>query len=158
MKPNPSAFELYTERRRTHWDEIALRFQRGSRGGRTYHRRLQEIYKNLVPSGQRVLELGCGTGDLLAACEPAHGVGVDFSRNMLREAAQRYPDLEFIHSDVLDHEPETAFDVVILSDLINDTWDVQGTFETAAKAMGPRSRLILNFYSQVCVTQARTVS
>ena len=149
MKSNPNAPEIYTDKRSTHWDEVALRFQRGSPGGRAYHRRLRVIYRNLVPPGQRVLELGCGAGDLLAACEPAHGVGVDFSRNMLREAAQRYPGLEFIHSDVLKFEPSTAFDVVILSDLINDLWDVQGALETAARAMGPRSRLILNFYSRV---------
>lgn len=149
MKTNSHALELYTEKRRTHWDEVALRFRDGSRGGRAYHRRLREIYRNLVPSGQRVLELGCGAGDLLAACEPAHGVGVDFSSNMLREAAQRYPSLEFVHSDVLEYQSNTTFDVVILSDLINDLWDVQGALETAARAMGPRSRLIMNFYSRV---------
>ena len=149
MKSRPSALEHYTEKRRAHWDEVALRFQRGSRGGRSYHRRLREVYRNLVPPGQRVLELGCGTGDLLAACAPAYGVGVDFSDNMLRHAAQKHPELEFIQYDVLEYEPNDTFEVVILSDLINDLWDVQGALETAAKAMGPRSRLILNFYSRV---------
>ncbi len=35
--------------------------------------------KFLIPEGARVLELGCGTGDLLAALKPSFGVGVDFS-------------------------------------------------------------------------------
>src|SRR5688572_18236041 len=33
----------------------------------------------LVPKGVRVLDLGCGTGDLLAALSPSYGVGVDLS-------------------------------------------------------------------------------
>jgi cyclopropane fatty-acyl-phospholipid synthase-like methyltransferase len=34
----------------------------------------------LVPSGQRVLELGCGEGQLLRSLQPSHGVGVDLSQ------------------------------------------------------------------------------
>ena len=30
----------------------------------------------LVPESARVLEIGCGTGDTLAALKPCHGVGV----------------------------------------------------------------------------------
>jgi SAM-dependent methyltransferase len=149
MNSKPYTLELYAEQRRAHWDDVALRFRHGPRGGRTYHRRLREIYRNLVPPGQRVLELGCGTGDLLAACDPALGVGVDFSGEMLRQAAERYPELNFAQCDVLEYEPDGEFDVVIMSDLINDLWDVQGALETAARAMGPRSRLILNLYSRV---------
>ena len=41
----------------------------GSRG--YYRQRLMEIYRFLIPPGMRVLELGCGEGDLLAAVRPA---------------------------------------------------------------------------------------
>ena len=48
----------------------------------------------LVPPGSRVLELGCGIGDLLAALEPSYGVGVDFSERMVEQARGRHPGLE----------------------------------------------------------------
>jgi len=53
-----------------------------------------EKYMNfLVPNGLRVLDLGCGTGRLLASLKPNSGVGVDFSPAMIDEARRDYPDL-----------------------------------------------------------------
>ncbi|MFQ5923503.1 MAG: glycosyltransferase [Anaerolineales bacterium] len=158
MKTTPTTYETYTARRRAHWDAVARKFESGPRAGRSYHRRLGDIYRSLIAPGQRVLELGCGPGDLLAACEPVEGVGVDFSGAMLQQARARHPSLTFVHSDILEYEPDGIFDVVIMSDLVNDIWDVQGAFETASRAMGARSRLILNLYSRVWEPGLRSAS
>src|SRR5215471_12072190 len=58
-----------------------------------FHQEDLRYLKFLIPAGARVLELGCGTGDLLAALEPAFGVGVDFSAEMIREARAAHPQL-----------------------------------------------------------------
>src|SRR5215475_621578 len=58
--------------------------------------------KFLIPEGARVLELGCGAGDLLAALRPSFGVGVDFSAGMMAEARKTHPDLTFVAGDVED--------------------------------------------------------
>jgi hypothetical protein len=42
-----------------------------------------------------------------------------------------------------------AFDVVILSDVVNDLWDVELAFRQLKRATRPGSRLILNFYSRL---------
>src|SRR5262249_43133235 len=60
--------------------------------------------KFLIPEGARVLELGCGTGDLLAALRPSFGVGVDFSEAMVAQARKAHPDLTFLIGDVEDPE------------------------------------------------------
>src|SRR6267378_6648672 len=60
-----------------------------------YYRRLAEVYRYLLPPHSRVLELGCGTGDLLAALEPSLGVGVDFAPELLKQAVQSHPQLRF---------------------------------------------------------------
>ena len=56
-----TAETTYRETRRAHWDGVArsLRTWRGWGGG--YLQRLIEIYRFLIPSGARVLEVGCGT-------------------------------------------------------------------------------------------------
>ncbi len=147
---NDPAGQRYFEARQAHWDGVA-RLRDSWRGlGGAYHRRLAEIYRFLVPPGLRVLELGCGAGDLLAALHPAEGVGVDFSAEMIRRAAQKHPNLTFIQADVHDlsalHGP---FDVIILSDLVNDAWDIQRILQQVRRLSAPHTRIILNYYSRV---------
>ncbi|MEW6568695.1 MAG: glycosyltransferase [Chloroflexota bacterium] len=117
--------------------------------GGAYHRRLAQIYRYLVAPGQRVLEIGCGRGDLLSALNPTFGVGLDFSREMVRRAGRRHPDLHFVLADA--HAPplQGPFDVIILSDLINDLWDVQEVLEQVCRLAAPSSRVILNTYSRL---------
>ena len=130
--------EKYQQTRITHWNKIAAGGQPG--GGAYYHRRLTEIYQFLVVPGQRVLELGCGYGDLLAALNPSIGVGVDFSINMIQRARERHQELRFLQADVHDLSSlNEKFDVVILSDLVNDVWDVQLILEQIARLVTPRT-------------------
>src|SRR5581483_12457338 len=56
----------------------------------------------LVRPGLRVLDLGCGTGDLLASLRPSRGVGVDFSAAMVAQAAAKYPQHEVVVGDIED--------------------------------------------------------
>src|SRR4030088_181707 len=65
----------------------------------------QKFMRFLVPPGKRVLELGCGRGELLSALEPSYGVGVDFSASTLAKANALYPDLPFVFGDA--EEPDT---------------------------------------------------
>ena len=141
------AAERYQSERRTHWDSVARHDE--ASWGSYYHERLAEIYRHLVPRGSRVLELGCSQGDLLAALEPSVGVGVDFSAEMIHRAATRYPRLRWITADAHDVELSETFDVIILSDLVNDLWDVQRVLEHVLSFATPRTRIILNTYSRL---------
>lgn len=138
----------YQRTRQARWDSIARRRDRWQGAGRWYHQRIKEVYRHLVGAGQRVLEIGCGTGDLLAALQPARGVGVDFSAEMIQRGRARYPWLEFVQADA--HAlPDLGgpFDIIIFSDTINDLWDVQQAFEQVHPLCTPSTRLIVNFHN-----------
>lgn len=139
----------YTEKRRAHWDSIALEMSRAAGWGEFYHQRVTRIFRTLVLPGQRIIELGCAYGDLLAALEPSVGIGVDFSSRMIEFASARHPQLQFVHADAHELDVKGTFDVIILSDLVNDLWDVQQVFQTAASLAGPHTRLIINTYSRL---------
>jgi cyclopropane fatty-acyl-phospholipid synthase-like methyltransferase len=47
-----------------------------------FHAQLAEQLKHLIPEGSRVLEVGCGRGDLLRALRPKAGLGIEFSSKM----------------------------------------------------------------------------
>ncbi|SRR6266545_214865 len=143
------AYSNYQQARMAHWDGVALRMDTVAGWGSTYHDRLAEIYQFLVAPGQRVLEIGCGHGDLLAALKPAIGIGIDFSGEMIQRAAQRYPNLRFVHIDAHALYLDEKFDVIILSDLINDVWDVQAVLDRIAPLTTPRTKIIINTYSRL---------
>ena len=143
-----SEYKKYQGVRISHWDKVAekrniLNFSS------YYHKRLQEVMQFIVPSGQRVLEIGCGRGDLLASLQPSYGLGVDFSSEMVNQAKTSYPDLQFIEADAHELNINTEFDFVILSDLLNDLWDVQTVLQKIASFTSPRSRIIINSYSSL---------
>ena len=143
-------FDLYQKVRKKHWAAIAHKMDSWAGWGTAYHERLAEVYRFWVAPGQRVLELGCGTGDLLAALKPSKGVGVDFSQEMIERARKRHPDLMFIEADC--HQLQSLdgpFDAVILSDLIDDIWDVQEVFVQLARLCHDRTHIIVNSYSRV---------
>jgi len=139
----------YNAKRVAHWDAVAARWGKSKGLGKYYHQRLLKIHRFLAPPGLKVLELGCGAGDLLAGLEPAVGIGVDFSPGMIAQARSRHPDLAFVCADASSLELNETFDVIILSDLVNDLWDVQKVLEAVRRHAGPGTRVVLNFYSRV---------
>ena len=147
--PKDPAHTAYTEKHIAQWDTIAQKMDHWTGWGGYYHQRLEDVFKFLIVPGQRVIEIGCAQGDLLAALKPSVGVGVDFSDAMIRRATAKHPDLRFIHADAHDIQLDEKFDVVILSDLVNDLWDVQTVFKRIAKLSTPRTLVIMNFYSRL---------
>jgi SAM-dependent methyltransferase len=139
----------YRRARIAHWDKVSALKRRPGRAGAFYHKLLQRYYRFFIPPGLRVLELGCGQGDLLASLKPSFGVGVDFSGEMIRAATEKHPDLVFVQADTHDVWFQKKFDVIILSDLVNDLWDVQRILERIRNMCHPGTRLILNFYNNL---------
>src|ERR1700710_597289 len=65
-----------------------------------------------------ILEIGCGTGDMLAKIQGNYKMGVDFSPKMIEIAKTRYPNINF---EVMDAENLTInkkFDLIVISNLL----------------------------------------
>jgi SAM-dependent methyltransferase len=139
----------YQRQRIAHWNQVSSKKKNPRRPGIFYHKLLQHYYKFLIPPGLRILEIGCGHGDLLAALKPSFGVGLDFSEEMIRHASKKNSHMHFITADAHDLPIKETFDVIILSDLVNDLWDVQSVFEKLRNISHPGTRFVQNFYNNL---------
>jgi ubiquinone/menaquinone biosynthesis C-methylase UbiE len=118
--------------------------------GRAYHQNLSRIYRAIIPQGLRVLEIGCGEGSLLSAINPSLAVGIDFSEEKIKRAKVLIPDAHFYVMDAHSIDiREQNFDFIILSDLLNDAWDVQKILEEIRPLCTNQTRVVINIYSHL---------
>lgn len=144
-KEEASQYQLH---RKSHWSAICKSASNSC--GRYYRNRLQIAYRHLVPEGSMVLDLGCANGDLLSALNPSIGVGVDFCQEALEKARTAHPQLEFVLADAHDLDlGHRTFDYIIVSELVNDLWDVQAMLAQLQPYCESHTRLIFNFYSHL---------
>jgi SAM-dependent methyltransferase len=142
-------FLLFQRDRRSHWDGVAERFGGRRRAAKYYHQRLEDIFRFLVRPGLRILEVGCGEGDLIAALQPGFGVGIDFSSAMIEVAKRRHDSVFFVQADAHALPMDTTFDVIILSDLLNDVWEVQTVLDEVSRLSSPHTRILINSYNRL---------
>jgi SAM-dependent methyltransferase len=116
-----------------------------------FHESDWDYLKISVPPLSRVLELGCGTGRLLAALRPQFGIGIDLSRNSIKIAQEKYPQLEFRVGDI--QQPQAfddipgPFNFIIISDTIGHLDDFQLVLENIRAVSDENTRVIVTYYS-----------
>ena len=120
---------------------------RWRRRNRAYHKEVLRFCRSVVPEGESVLVLGCGTGDLLAGLKPKRGLGIDFSEAMVRQARKKYADLEFRVGRAECLPEGERFEWIILSDLLGFLPDIQGVFSELWKVVLPGSRVLVTHYN-----------
>lgn len=137
------------ERIGRYFDGLAPERDKWYRRNRYYHNDHLRYFRYLVGSGKRVLELGCGDGRLLAALDPAVGVGIDVSPAMIAQARRHYPSLDFQIADAgdLSSLPAQPFDAIILSDLVGYLDDVQQCLEKLHRFCHAETRIIVSYYN-----------
>ena len=122
------------------------------RRNRAYYADLERLHQLLVAPGMRVLEIGCGLGDLLAQLQPSHGVGVELDPALAAAAQQRHPQLRIVAADAETITPASLgephpFDVILLPNTLNTLQDVQGVLERLEAFCHPRTRLVVSFHN-----------
>src|SRR5256712_13855388 len=132
---------------RERFDRMAADREVWQRKAAYYYQDQQRYFRFLVPEGLRVLEVGCGLGDLLAALKPSRGVGIDLSEAMVKEASRRHPHLEFRAADAESLDLQETFDVVILADVVCQLFDIEETLRRGRRCCSPQKRLIISHYN-----------
>lgn len=146
MSPRKRAIHATSEKyaaERAEWREKAGFFHRED-----------EIYlRFLIPEGARVLEIGCGIGDTLAALKPSHGVGIDFSAGLIAQAKTRHPNLEFHVGDAESAATYAAlqgpFDFILVQDTIGSLDDCQAFLQQLHPLCARDTRIVIGYFSHL---------
>jgi len=137
----------YIQNLSAHYDSLAaVRDDYRSRN-RYYYQLLHKAYRYFIPKGKRVLEVGCATGELLAALEPGFGVGVDLSPKMADIAQKKFPQYKFFSGEVSGLPLSEKFDYIVLSGVIGELEDIQKFFEDIKPFCHAHTRIVIEYYS-----------
>ncbi|HZD54762.1 MAG TPA: class I SAM-dependent methyltransferase [Candidatus Aquicultoraceae bacterium] len=128
---------------RRHFEEFAGEYDRWKARSSYYYSLLADIYREIVPRGASVLEIGCGTGTILASLSPRRGVGVDVSEQMVRIAAARHPGLAFRVADAEELDLGETFEHIIVPDVIEHLSDVGAMLLAARRHCLPGTRVVV---------------
>ncbi|MFZ5891563.1 MAG: glycosyltransferase [Myxococcota bacterium] len=149
---SPSDFERREQLRRARrLQELSLIAETRDQPGsfRAYYaQQVRELLAALILPSSRVLDVGCGFGDLLAAIAPERSVGIDVSPEMIERARRKHPELDLRVVDVeRDPLPQGPFDVIVLTDTVGLLGDIQGALERLRPLLATNGRLIVTYYN-----------
>lgn len=140
---------------RNYYNLNAHRADRSRQRNAGYYREMDRLMRTVVLPEQKVLDIGCGNGDMLATLGVSTGVGIDISEEMIRIARRKHPEpaLRFITGDAQDRRLlaslGTDFDVIIMRNSITEMHDVQSVFEALHEVCHQRTRIVIVSYSRV---------
>lgn len=122
--------------------------------------RAESLLELLKPGpGERVLDLGCGTGQLTGriAESGADVIGLDSSPEMIEEARRRFPDLQFDEGDAHDFAYAEPFDAIFSNATLHWIQEPDRLVRCVAQALKPAGRLVVEFGGRGnvrCLTEA----
>lgn len=108
----------------------------------------RELIALLNPQpGERILDLGCGTGQLttLIAENGAQVIGLDSSPEMIAAAAKEYPHIEFVLGDAREFSFPDTFDAIFSNATLHWITDCDAVTKRIAESLKPGGRFIAEF-------------
>jgi trans-aconitate methyltransferase len=97
--------------------------------------------------GERILDIGCGTGHLTARITEfgAKTVGLDSSAEMIETARRNHPRLEFIRADAAEFTVAEPFDAIFSNAALHWVHRAEEAIVRMAAALRPGGRFVVEF-------------
>ena len=139
--------QVFAQREVTaHFDAQAAIYDAGKKRNSAYYRALIQAIRTHVPPEQHILEIGCGTGNILQSLQPGRSVGIDSSAEMIARCRHKYPGGTWMHCSVEEFvraNPE-PFDVIVMEDVVEHVADLHALFSHLPRVSRPGTCLIIS--------------
>jgi SAM-dependent methyltransferase len=127
-----------------HFGTLAESYPKLKRRNRYYNDYLTHWCRSLVPPESRVLDVGCGRGDVLAAVRPREGLGIDLSAEMVGYASRDHPHLEFRQGAIESFDGgDGSYEVALLVNTLEYIYDIGVLFDRVHDALADHGKLLI---------------
>ncbi len=137
------------EERRAYFTSRAKNWVRYRKRRAYYWDSITRYCNYFIHEDSSVLELGCGSGELLAAVNGRNKTGIDFCEPILQQAQEQFPDIRFELMEAENIQLDDTFDVIILSNLVGVIDDIEHVFNQLKKVCHPQTRIIVTYYNRL---------
>ncbi len=114
-----------------------------------YWNTITDYCNYFIHDDDSVLEIGCGTGDLIGKVSGRRRMGIDYCEPLILQAKLFYPDVEFKLMAAENIDIDEKFDVIVLSNLIGLLDDIEHVFNQLHKVCHSRTRIIVTYHSNL---------
>ena len=131
---------------REHFNTVAEEYDHWKEKNWYYYENLKNLFRSLVPAKARVLEIGCGTGQILGSLDVSSGHGIDISEGMIAIARHNFynrPNLKFEVGNVLESSELFDYDFVLIPDVIGHIENLEEFMGHIRKRMRPGIPLVI---------------
>src|SRR3989304_8124443 len=128
-----------------HFDKIAPQYDDYKRKNAFYYSSIKRALKKIIPEGKRILDFGCGTGEILASLKPSMGVGNDTSSKMIELARKKHAKNRFSRFTTSFNQISENFDYILMVDVIEHLVNPQNKLKEVLKFMDKNTKLIICF-------------
>ncbi len=136
-----------SEKLKKFFDNLAVKREYWIKKNYYYYQQVYRLHQWFIPSGNSVLDIGCGTGKLLAAVKPSTGLGIDASFEMVKIATKKHPRFSFKVMDAHSLSLKQTYDYIILSNLVGYLEDIWQVMRELKKVCHGRTRIVITNYN-----------
>lgn len=101
------------------YNRSALMYNAKFVGFAAYKEKIVEFQQGFIPTGARILDLGCGPGNNITTLQSQDNsysfTGVDLSKDLLNIAKENHPTSTFVHQNICTLKVQEQYDIILAS-------------------------------------------
>ncbi len=128
-----------------YYSRISTTWDHWQNKNRFYHNEVRDLINRLLLPGQKTLEFGSYTGDLLDSLKPSRGIGLNFSDPLTVAAKNKHPHLSFFTTqiDQVPALPDFFPEAVVMKNMLDYSYDIANLMESLRPCLKDNSRVVI---------------